>query len=139
MSFSYSGMPGSNTVDAVRFLVEDTDSTNPLLQDEEIEWLLAENTGYYSAAKEAATRLAMKFLRMAQSKRLGDLSVTYANRAQWYMQLVKELNNRALRSDLVPTPYCGGISEADKEIDNADPDIIHRFKVSPTPDIYLVP
>ena len=36
MSFNYSGDPGASSLDAVRFLIRDTDDGNPLLADEEI-------------------------------------------------------------------------------------------------------
>lgn len=40
--FSYSGDPGSSELDEVRFYVQDTDQFRPLLQDEEIEFLIAQ-------------------------------------------------------------------------------------------------
>lgn len=139
MSFSYSGQPGSNTVDAVRFLIGDTDPTIPLMQDEEIQWLIGENVGIYAAAAQAAGQLSARFSRQAGSKRLGDLSVTFTTRAKEFLALSKSLTMQAMRSDLVPMPYAGGISEADKLIDAQDPDIVKRLRVSPVPDIYQVP
>lgn len=139
MSFSYSGQPGSNALDAVRFLLADTDPASALLQDEEITWLLAENIGIYSAAAQAASQLSARFSRQAGSKRMGDLSVTFTTRAKEFNMLAKSLNVQAMRSDLVPMPYAGGISEADKLNDDLDVDVVKRLKVSRIPDIYLVP
>lgn len=42
MSFSYSGDPTSSDLDECRFLLGDTDSENPILQDEEIAYLISD-------------------------------------------------------------------------------------------------
>ena len=42
MSFSYSGDPALGGIDECRFLLGDTDAANPILQDEEIEYLISE-------------------------------------------------------------------------------------------------
>ena len=42
MSYTFSGDPAASDVDAVRVLLSDTDSTDVLLTDETINWLLAE-------------------------------------------------------------------------------------------------
>ena len=40
MSFSYSGDPSASELDAARFLIGDTDSTSPIMQDEEIQYII---------------------------------------------------------------------------------------------------
>lgn len=40
MSFTYSGNPETSTLDAVRFMIGDTNPCDPLLQDEEINYLI---------------------------------------------------------------------------------------------------
>lgn len=40
MSFSYSGDPSSTDLDECRFLLGDTDANNPILQDEEINYII---------------------------------------------------------------------------------------------------
>jgi hypothetical protein len=65
-TFSYSGQPGGSDVDTVRFLVGDTDPTEPLLSDEEITWLATIWVGkgsYYYTAAMAAKAIAAKFAR----------------------------------------------------------------------------
>ena len=42
MTFTYSGTPSASQRDAIRFLLNDTDSTDVLLQDEEISYLIAD-------------------------------------------------------------------------------------------------
>lgn len=43
MSWNYSGNPASSEVDRIRFMVGDTNEDEPILQDEEIEFLIAEH------------------------------------------------------------------------------------------------
>ena len=40
MSFSYSGDPNKSSLDAARFLIGDTDATSPIMQDEEIQYII---------------------------------------------------------------------------------------------------
>lgn len=40
MSFSYSGDPSSSYLDAARFLIGDTDNSSPIMQDEEIQYII---------------------------------------------------------------------------------------------------
>lgn len=54
MTFSYSGDPGDGGVDEVRFLVHDTDEANPLLSDEEIDYVLARQQSAYNDPLMAA-------------------------------------------------------------------------------------
>ena len=42
MSWNYSGNPASGTVDRLRFLCGDTNEAEPILQDEEIQFLIDE-------------------------------------------------------------------------------------------------
>lgn len=67
MTFSYSGDPSASDLDEVRFHLQDTDSTDPLLTDEEIEfvidaWVDNVGTNVWAAAICAET-IAAKFAR----------------------------------------------------------------------------
>ena len=42
MSFTYSGDPAESKLAECRFLIGDTDDSNPIMQDEEINYLIAE-------------------------------------------------------------------------------------------------
>jgi len=66
MAFTYTGNPAESDLQAIRFLLGDTDITEPLLQDEEIlflasQWAL-EHSVYYAAAICAET-VAARFAR----------------------------------------------------------------------------
>lgn len=63
MSFSYSGDPSESTLDECRFLLGDTNKDAPIMQDEEIEYLINqsndnENLLKYSLFSHAATIFA---------------------------------------------------------------------------------
>lgn len=77
MTWTYSGNPANSSRDAVRFLVADTDSNDPLITDEEIAYLLDLYTEAPSAAVGAARAIAAKFSREAdQARTVGDLTLS---------------------------------------------------------------
>ena len=78
MTWTYGGNPSSPPRDEVRFLVGDTDTTNQLLTDEEIAYLLAQwNNSAYIAASHGCDSLASKFAAKSDySKSVGDLSIS---------------------------------------------------------------
>lgn len=104
MTFTYTGDPSVSDRDKVRFLIGDTDSTDPLVNDEEIEWALGEAGSIYQAAHDLCTVIASKFARMATSKSVGDLSLSYQDRAETYHRLAERMLHLAERRD-VPTPW----------------------------------
>lgn len=95
MAFTYGGDPSANNRDKVRFLIGDTDSTNPLLQDAEILFLFNEwNSNAYIAAAHACDSLAAKFAGKADnSKSVGDLSIStqFGQQADRYRSLGAQL------------------------------------------------
>lgn len=65
MSFKYSGDPGKSELDAARFLIGDTDETAPIMQDEEIKYIMdtygngkLTNNSSYQLFNRAATLFA---------------------------------------------------------------------------------
>ena len=92
-TFSYSGQPGGSSVDTVRFLVGDTDSTEPLLSDEEITWLDTTWGGkgsYYYTASMAAKAIAAKFAREVTTTSDGQ-TVNADNLQQKYLTMATQL------------------------------------------------
>lgn len=87
MTWSYSGDPGSSILDEIRFLIQDTDTNDQLLSDEEITYLSTEYGDPYSSAIAAVLALIGKAARSSEeSKKVGDLSLTrkFGDRlAQW--------------------------------------------------------
>lgn len=87
MTWTYSGNPGSSTLDEVRFLIGDTDTDDQLLSNEELNWIIAREPTAYEAAISAVNRLISQAAREAQmSRSVGGLSISRNNGqkvAQW--------------------------------------------------------
>ena len=132
-TWSYTGNPGARAIDAIRFLIGDTDSNDQLLSDEEISWINAEASGtptglnaIYDAAYRACLAVAASLSRLAD-KSIGDLSVQLSQKAAGYRATATEMKTLAFRKGLVPTPYAGGISISDKDIDDEDSDSVRPY------------
>lgn len=109
MTFTYSGDPSTSTRNYVRFLLNDTDSTDALFSDEEIAYVLTEWSGdAYDAARELAEILIARFARLADStsKSVGDISVSesYGSKITHYKELANSLLQRKMRKS-PPRPW----------------------------------
>ena len=105
MAWTYSGNPAASDLDAVRFWIQDTDVDDPLLQDAEINYLLAlEGNVVLEAASSACDAVAASFSRKATSKSVGDLSLSFADRASEYRMLAVALKGQAAKTN-PPTPW----------------------------------
>jgi len=101
MTWTYSGNPSSSNLDAVRFLSGDTDSSNQLISNEEISFLLSEwNSDTYVAAAFACDAIAGTFAAQEDSSRtVGDLSIStqYGSQAQTFLSRANSLRVQASR------------------------------------------
>lgn len=94
MAWTYDGDPSESDVAAIHFLVGDTDSADPQLQDEEIELLVSlyprpSGKPPYLAAAAAADAIAGKYARkMNQS--VGPLSQQEEQQYLHYVQLAQQ-------------------------------------------------
>ena len=111
----------------------DTDSTDPQLQDGEVDGLLNANTpggstnpDPYLAAVQACLSLASRYARRAD-KTTGDLTISYANISKGYYELAAEIKVQAMRHSAVPVPYAGGLTFGDRSIDEENDDLVHSF------------
>lgn len=133
MTWTYSGNPASSALDAIRFLIGDTDTNDQLLSNEEIAWLNTEASGtstgtnaLYDAAYRSCLAIAASLARLAD-KSIGDLSVQLSQKAAGYRATATEMKALSYRKGLVPTPYAGGISISDKDIDDEDSDSVRPY------------
>jgi len=139
MAFTYGGDPSATPLAKVRFLLSATTASDYELEDAEIAYLLGEwGNDPYDAAAAGAEVLAGKFAKAATSKSVGDLSLSYENRAQDYRSLAARL--RALKTErFVPTPWANGqalVATDDKLVENPKTDMwtgIHDNR-TPSPD-----
>lgn len=95
MTWTYTSDPAGDTTDEVRFLVGDTDTTDQLVQNEEIEYALSaypKPTGKpaYLAAAAVADGIAAKFARRAD-RSLGSLSIQAKQQRDHYVELAQTL------------------------------------------------
>lgn len=104
---TYSGDPSASDLDAVRFLIGDTDVSNLILTDSEVNFLLTEEGNKYSAASRAALSMAATFGRKAD-KSVGDLSIRYSDRRQHYLELATKLADHASMKGSALTGITGG-------------------------------
>ena len=130
MAWTYGGDPAANARDAIRFLCGDTDTNDQLLNDAEVAWVNNQLTGsdtattaLYNAAYRCCLLIASKFSRLADQS-VGDLKVSMSQKAKAYRTQATELLELAGREGSVPTPYAGGITITDKEIDWDNSDIV---------------
>lgn len=109
----------ANTKDQVRLLVGDTEVNDPLLQDEEITYILTLESGVQYAASRACETIAALFGRKVTTA-VGDLKVSQEKKYEHYLELAADLRRRAAMNDMMP--YAGGISIADKQNQELDTD-----------------
>jgi hypothetical protein len=104
MTFTYTGDPNGSNRDKVRFLLQDTTSTDAHLTDEEIAYLLSVwNSNVYDAAIAGAEIVAASYAhRTNYSRSVGDLSISeqYGASAGEFRALADRL--RKMKSDLYP-------------------------------------
>ena len=124
MTWSYKN-PDNNSTDLIRFLIGDTIESDPLLQDEEVNYFL--NTVKLSinaSACECVLAIIAKISR-EYDQSVGPVKYTLSQRVKHFKELLKKLEVK--RSTGV-SPYCGGISISDTESIKSDTDRIEpRF------------
>lgn len=118
-TWTYSGDPAASDKDAVRHLLGDTDERDQKLSDQEIDWELAQGGAVRTVAARAAKALSARYGVQPSDKKVGDLSITYGDRAKFFTDLAAELSEE---SAVYAIPRAGGISQADKAAVVADTD-----------------
>ncbi len=116
---SYTGAPGNDDRDAVRFLVGDTNPADEDATDAEIEWALEQEGSVMQAAISVATALTARFSNV-DTYRIGNVQVQEGFKAEKYANLTDRLRMK-LAIDGV-TVVAGGIAVEDKADVVADPD-----------------
>lgn len=118
--WSYSGDPRNSPKDQVRFLVGDTDESDPLLLDGEINYLLSTyQNNPFNAAIRACETIMAKFSRMVDET-VGGVKISFSQRIK-NMNLTRTMLVARLATEQIK-PYAGGISISDMQqvAQNAD-------------------
>jgi hypothetical protein len=130
MTFTYSGNPGASALDEVRFLIQDTDTSDQLLSNEEINYLLASYDGdAFGAAIAAMTSLIGQAARVQEeSKTVGDLSLSVKSGArlqQWEMLLKRLQAERFRRFPGAPVVNANSLlSTVDRSVEDEGSDFV---------------
>lgn len=129
MSWSYSASDLTTTTSAgrintVRLLVGDTDTTDQLVQNEEITFALSQTgDNVYYAAVWICRAIAAKFSRMVTTTLDGALSANYSDKAKQYNQLAVQVEAQGKKtSGKALGISAGGISVAAMDLANATTD-----------------
>lgn len=126
MTFTYNTSDLTTDLAKVRLYIGDTDSTDALMQDEEIQVFLDQYDNLYRAAAFCARTISAKFARKADTK-IESVSVSYSQKAKQYSDLAARLDSQANTSnDSTSGPSATGIKvseteNADKETDRLKP------------------
>lgn len=119
MTWTYSGDPNDSARDAVRFLIGDTDTTDQLISDEEVDYLVTLHGTLSRASSEAARAIAAKFARL-MNRSIGGLSADFSQKYRHYMELAESL---ITNEEAFPvSPFISGFSRSQKESRELDND-----------------
>jgi hypothetical protein len=123
--WTYSGDPGRSAKDATRLIIGDTDPSDPLLTDLEIEYFLGlYNNAPINAGIRCCEAIMTKFARMADES-VGSVKITFSQKNEAYRKMKGELQQRVAIEGAIP--FCGGISvtqvrTTDQNTDRVRPD-----------------
>jgi hypothetical protein len=112
MTWTYSGNPSDDDLNEVRFLVQDTDTTDQLITDEEIEYIIDKWVNVYGsnfmAAAMVAEAIAAKFAREVAYSADG-VSVAVEQLQQKYDNLAMSLRDQYKQYDIGSGPVVEGV------------------------------
>ena len=119
MTWTYSGNPANSSSDAVRFLIGDTDTTDQLISNEEIAYLVTVHGNIRRVASESARAIAAKFARL-MSRSIGGLQADFSAKYRQYLELA---DNLLAKDELAPvSPFISGFGRSAKEAVELDTD-----------------
>lgn len=98
-TYTYSGDPNVSKKDAVRFLCQDTDVDTKgaaRISDEEINWLLTQNTNEWLVAAQCADEIAGYWSRITNTQ-IGPLKIERGQMVENYQLVAKSLRATASR------------------------------------------
>lgn len=118
MSFTYTYQPSTVNRDAVRLALGDTDSSDPLLYDGEIDYCLSQG-GAVAAAAVAGCELILRKLARRVNVSADGVSKSLSDQYAHYQGELVRLKAKIGRS---VAPFAGGLSVADKQAREGDSD-----------------
>jgi len=124
MSFTYDETQlDSSVLYRIRLEIGDTDEDNVLLQDEEINQIIAEVSGFYSRVARCFRLLASKFVHTSYSFTIGRLREDRGSLRDHYLSLAKKYEARS------SVPWSGAIYQDDKDaVEDDDSLVASKFQ-----------
>ncbi len=119
----------------VRFLIGDTQPSDPLVQDEEVAFALSQRTSPYGAAAILCRAISARLSREADTVDK-DLRTTLSARATAYARRAADYEAQANIFGGA-TPYAGGVSISDKVINERNTDRVQPQFTIDMDDNYL--
>lgn len=95
MVWSYGGDPSSSPKDAVRFEIGDVDSEYSLLQDEEINYAITQESGTFAAAARCSEVLSRRFA-LQPNTTIGKTKIDGSAAAKLYADLASKLRSKSV-------------------------------------------
>lgn len=121
-TWSYSGDPQSSELDAVRWLVTDTDTANQRLGDREILFAIAQGGGIYRAAAACCRVIGQHNPGESVTVSVGDMSDSVSGEGMAWATLADYYESRATMASSPAVAIAGGTSNARKYERVSDPD-----------------
>ena len=119
MAWTYSGDPSKSDRDWVRWRVGDTDSSDKLQTDAEIDAAVTTYGTKYLAAAQIALSIAAGYARRVDTA-MGKLKISHSQRVQYWTDFAMKLQAEADLTGVAP--WAGGISKDSKQEFEADTD-----------------
>lgn len=112
----------SGRLNTVRLIMGDTDTTDQLIQNEEISFSLSQsNNNVYYAASLVCRLVAAKFSRLVDTSLDNAISAKYSTRSKQYQQLALQIEAQAKKSSGKSIGvFAGGILKSDMLVNNED-------------------
>lgn len=125
MTWNYSGDPAASDLDQVRFLIGDTLSVQPLIQNEEINFAIAQQSTLRLAAAVVLRALAARYTRYPNFA-VGDVSASaLSDVAEGFMRRARELDPTGVTAgSALCAPSFGGLTLSEKEMLDGDTDAV---------------
>lgn len=101
--WTYTGNPADSDSDAVRFMVGDTIRERPLLDDKEVEWIVAQTTNFNLRAALACEALWSRFLAISDYT-VGSVSKKFSDVAAKFKERADEFRRESYKNALVAFP-----------------------------------
>lgn len=104
MSFTYSGNPKASPLDQARFMLGDTNMSEPILQDEEIQYILDTSSSDAELKAKLFRQAATIFGARLVKRSLGPQSEDPTARAKYFATMADKLEKGLAYSGVPPLP-----------------------------------